>query len=70
MGEVEKLTQLALLVCGADPADAEFNSDTLRETVLALLIRFPVYRSYGPDTGSDPARPPLVGDDARPRGGA
>jgi (1->4)-alpha-D-glucan 1-alpha-D-glucosylmutase len=55
MGEVEKLTQLALALCRAQPADAEFNSGTLREAVLALLIRFPVYRSYGPDTGSDPA---------------
>ena len=55
MGEIEKLTQLALTLCRADPADVEFNAGTLRETVLALLIRFPVYRSYGPDTGSDPA---------------
>jgi (1->4)-alpha-D-glucan 1-alpha-D-glucosylmutase len=55
MGEVEKLTQLALILCRADPADTEFKSGTLREAVLALLIRFPVYRSYGPDTGSDPA---------------
>jgi (1->4)-alpha-D-glucan 1-alpha-D-glucosylmutase len=55
MGEVEKLTQLALAVCRGEPADAEFNGGTLREAVLALLIRFPVYRSYGPDTGTDPA---------------
>jgi (1->4)-alpha-D-glucan 1-alpha-D-glucosylmutase len=55
MGEVEKLAHLALTLCRADPADTEFNSGTLREAVLALLIRFPVYRSYGPDTGSDPA---------------
>ena len=55
MGEVEKLTQLALALCRGEPADAEFNRGTLREAVLALLIRFPVYRSYGPDTGSDPA---------------
>jgi (1->4)-alpha-D-glucan 1-alpha-D-glucosylmutase len=55
MGEVEKLAHLALAVCRAEPADAEFNIGTLREAVLALLIRFPVYRSYGPDTGSDPA---------------
>ena len=55
MGEVEKLTQLALALCRETPADTEFNAGTLRETVLALLIRFPVYRSYGPDTGSDPA---------------
>jgi (1->4)-alpha-D-glucan 1-alpha-D-glucosylmutase len=55
MGEVEKLTQLALALCRAEPTDAEFNSGTLREAVLALLIRFPVYRSYGPDTGSDAA---------------
>ena len=55
MGEVEKLTQLALAVCRGEPADAEFTSGTLREAVLALLIRFPVYRSYGPDTGTDAA---------------
>jgi (1->4)-alpha-D-glucan 1-alpha-D-glucosylmutase len=55
MGEVEKLTHLALALCRGEPADAEFNGGTLREAVLALLIRFPVYRSYGPDTGSDPA---------------
>ena len=55
MGEVEKLAHLALALCRAEPADAEFNIGTLREAVLALLIRFPVYRSYGPDTGSDPA---------------
>jgi (1->4)-alpha-D-glucan 1-alpha-D-glucosylmutase len=54
MGEVEKLTQLALTLCRGEPAEAEFNAGTLRETMLALLIRFPVYRSYGPDTGSDP----------------
>ena len=54
MGEVEKLTQLALALCRAEPADTEFNAGTLRETVLALLIRFPVYRSYGPNTGTDP----------------
>ena len=55
MGEVEKLTQLALTLCRAEPSHVEFNAGTLRETVLALLIRFPVYRSYGPDTASDPA---------------
>jgi (1->4)-alpha-D-glucan 1-alpha-D-glucosylmutase len=55
MGEVETLTQLAMAICRADPADAEFSGGTLREAVLALLIGFPVYRSYGPDTGSDPA---------------
>jgi (1->4)-alpha-D-glucan 1-alpha-D-glucosylmutase len=55
MGEVETLARLALTVCRGEPADAEFNIGTLREAVLALLIRFPAYRSYGPDTGSDPA---------------
>ena len=55
MGEVEKLTQLALALCHESPADMEFNAGTLRETVLALLIRFPVYRSYGPNTAGDPA---------------
>ena len=55
MGEVDKLTQLAQAICAAEPAGAEFNAGALREAVLALLIRFPVYRSYGPDTGSDTA---------------
>jgi (1->4)-alpha-D-glucan 1-alpha-D-glucosylmutase len=55
MGEVEKLAHLALGLCRASAAEAEFSSGTLREAVLALLIRFPVYRSYGPDTASDPA---------------
>ena len=55
MGEVDKLTQLAQSICAGEAAGAEFKAGALREAVLALLIRFPVYRSYGPDTGSDAA---------------
>ncbi len=55
VGEVEKLSGLAAAVYAADPVGAEFNAGTVREAVLALLVRFPVYRSYGADTGSDPA---------------
>jgi (1->4)-alpha-D-glucan 1-alpha-D-glucosylmutase len=55
MGEIDKLTQLARELCSETPAGAEFGFGALREAVLALLIRFPVYRSYGPDTASDTA---------------
>ena len=54
LGEVEILTQLARRICGAEAGGAEFGAGALRQAVLALLIRFPVYRSYGADTGSDP----------------
>ena len=40
---------------GNDPAGAEFGPAILREATLALLIRFTAYRSYGPDSESDPA---------------
>jgi (1->4)-alpha-D-glucan 1-alpha-D-glucosylmutase len=55
MGEIDTLARLARAICGSEPAGAEFATNALREAVLALLVRFPVYRSYGPDTASDPA---------------
>ncbi len=54
VSEVEKLTQLAHSLAEGDPAGAEFGVGALREAILALLIRFPVYRGYGTDTGADP----------------
>lgn len=53
VGEVDKLVQLAQGLAQGEPAGAEFGPGALREAILALLIRFPVYRSYGPDTASD-----------------
>jgi (1->4)-alpha-D-glucan 1-alpha-D-glucosylmutase len=53
VGEVEKLTQLAQALIQGEAAGAEYGVGALREAVLALLVRFPVYRSYGPDTASD-----------------
>jgi (1->4)-alpha-D-glucan 1-alpha-D-glucosylmutase len=55
MGEIDKLTHLSRELCGDEPRGAEYGSGALREAVLALLIRFPVYRSYGPDCASDSA---------------
>lgn len=54
MGEVEKLVHLARHLCAAEPAGAEFGTGALRDAIIALLVRFPVYRSYGADTASDP----------------
>jgi (1->4)-alpha-D-glucan 1-alpha-D-glucosylmutase len=54
VGEVEKLTQLAHAVAHGDLAGSEFGMGGLREAILALLIRFPVYRSYSAGTASDP----------------
>ncbi|MCB8874514.1 malto-oligosyltrehalose synthase [Acidisoma silvae] len=55
LGEVETLTQLAHGITRSTPHSAEFGLGTLREAVIALLVRFPVYRGYGADTASDPA---------------
>lgn len=55
VAEVNKLAELATRLAKDDPRAADFGSSTLRDGIVALLIRFPVYRSYGPDTGSDPA---------------
>ncbi|GAB0117240.1 malto-oligosyltrehalose synthase [Acidisoma sp. 7E03] len=54
VGEIDKLTMLARSLATADPAGQEFGIGALREAVIALLVRFPVYRSYGTDTVSDP----------------
>jgi (1->4)-alpha-D-glucan 1-alpha-D-glucosylmutase len=55
LGEVEKLTELAVAMTEHDLSGAEFGPATLREATLALLIRFTAYRSYGPDSETDPA---------------
>jgi (1->4)-alpha-D-glucan 1-alpha-D-glucosylmutase len=54
VAEVNKLGELAARLAQDDPEAADFGASTLRDGVVALLIRFGVYRSYGPDTGSDP----------------
>ena len=51
VAEVNKLGELALRLAKDDPRAADFGPSTLRDGIVALLIRFPVYRSYGPDTG-------------------
>ncbi|MCB8878743.1 malto-oligosyltrehalose synthase [Acidisoma cellulosilytica] len=54
LGEVETLTQLAHGITRSEPDSVEFGLGTLREAVIALLVRFPVYRGYSTDTTSDP----------------
>lgn len=54
IGEIDTLTRLAHALASAEPAGREFGTGALREAVIALLVRFPVYRSYGTDTESDP----------------
>lgn len=54
VGEVDKLTTLARALSAAEAEGAEFGLGALREAVIALLVRFPVYRSYGTDTETDP----------------
>jgi (1->4)-alpha-D-glucan 1-alpha-D-glucosylmutase len=54
VAEVNKLGELAAQLAQDDPEAADFGASALRDGVVALLIRFGVYRSYGPGTGSDP----------------
>lgn len=54
VGEVDKLVSLAHTLGSAEAHGSEFGIGALREAVIALLVRFPVYRSYGTDTESDP----------------
>ncbi|HTI01291.1 MAG TPA: malto-oligosyltrehalose synthase [Acidisoma sp.] len=53
VGEVDKLIGLARALGSAEAEGSEFGIGALREAVIALLVRFPVYRSYGTDTESD-----------------
>lgn len=54
LGEVDTLTGLAHTVTRSLPEHVEYGLGTLREAVIALLVRFPVYRGYSADTQSDP----------------
>lgn len=54
-GEVEQLAELARAVLATEAESAEFGDATLRETIVALLVHCPVYRTYGADSTSDPA---------------
>ncbi|WP_377296553.1 malto-oligosyltrehalose synthase [Rhizobium sp. SGZ-381] len=54
-GEVSTLLSIALAIVAGHEDSGRFGDDALREALRALLIAFPVYRTYGTALGLEPA---------------